>query len=93
MKNEPVSEKVLKNKLNVFLTGYYLGNETNASQAGILARLELSGAGFKESAKILDNLKKVTPRSIQDVCQKYMNNLQFILLGNPPTLEIKRFVL
>jgi hypothetical protein len=36
-------------------------------------------------------MRNVTPEAIQKVCQKYMHNLQFVLLGNPAELKIAPF--
>ena len=89
---EKVSESELRNKVNVMITRYYLGNETNASQANILAAFELSGAGYSASAKYKDYMQHVTIDNILKVSKKYMKNLQFVLLGNPKTLEIENFM-
>ncbi|PIW69233.1 MAG: hypothetical protein COW08_08270 [Ignavibacteriales bacterium CG12_big_fil_rev_8_21_14_0_65_30_8] len=90
--SEKVTDSELRNKVNVMITQYYLGNETNASQANILAAFELSGAGYTESAKYTNYMQKVTTDDILNVCKKYMNNLQFVLLGNPKTLDIDTFM-
>jgi zinc protease len=92
MKDEPIPEKELQNKIRQFLTFYYLGNETNQSQANGLASYELAGFGYKEAANFINNLSKVTAADIQAVAQKYMKNLQFVLIGNPAELEIKSFM-
>jgi zinc protease len=92
MKDEPIPEKELQNKIRQFLTFYYLGNETNQSQANGLASYELAGFGYKEASNFINNLSKVTAADIQAVAQKYMKNLQFVLIGNPAELEIKSFM-
>ena len=92
MKDEPISDKELKDKIRQFLTGYYLGNETNQSQANLLAFYELSGPGYEQAAKFIQNVSKVTPEEIQKAAQKYMKNLQFVLIGNPKSLEISSFM-
>ena len=91
LQNEPVSEKALNDQRNVYLTGYYLNTETNGSQADFLARYELSGAGYQKAEKYLESIRNVTPEAIQKVCQKYMHNLQFVLLGNPGELKLAPF--
>ncbi|UCH64880.1 MAG: insulinase family protein [Ignavibacterium sp.] len=90
--DELISARELENKKRQFITFYYLGNETNQSQAGVLTRFELSGAGFEEADKFIDKLMKVTPEDIQSVANKYMNNLQFVLIGDPESLEVKNFM-
>ena len=92
LQNEPVSEKILNDQRNLYLTRNYLNTETNGSQANLLARYELSGAGYMNAEKFLENIRKVTPEAIQKVCQKYMHNIQFVLLGNPAELKLAPFM-
>ena len=92
MMDEKISANELRNTINTFVTRYYLRNETNRSQAGLLARYELSGAGYQEADKFIADVKKVTPDDVQNACKKYIKNLQFVLIGNPEILEIKNFV-
>ena len=92
LKNEPISDKELTNKVRQFITFYYMGNETNQAQANALAFYELAGIGYNEVNEFLTNVNKVTSKNIQDVAQKYMKNLQFVLIGNPESLEIASFM-
>ena len=92
MKEDTISARELANKVNGFITGYYMRNETFSQQAGLLARYELSGAGYKDADRYLNFVKKVTPDDIQRVCKEYIKNLQYVLIGNPASLEIKDFV-
>jgi len=92
LKNEPISDKELTNKVRQFITYYYMGKETNQAQANALAFYELAGIGYNRVSKFLTYVNKVTPKDIQDVAQKYMKNLQFVLIGNPETLEIASFM-
>ena len=92
MKEDTISSRELANKINLFITGYYMRNETFSQQAGLLAKYELSGVGYQEADKYLNFVKKVTSEDIQRVCKKYVKNLQFVLIGNPSSLEIKDFI-
>jgi zinc protease len=92
LKQEKLSNKQLRDKINVFITGYYLQNESNQSQASTLARYELSGEGCKQADRLVEHLKKVTPDDILNVCKKYVGNLQFVLLGNPASLQVRAFM-
>jgi zinc protease len=91
LQSEPISAKELRDKINVFLTSYYLQNETNASQAAFLARYELAGLGWQQSEKFVDNMKKVTPEQVRQVAQKYINNIQFVVIGDPAKIDQKSF--
>lgn len=69
-----------------------MGNETNQAQANALAFYELAGIGYKGVGEFLKQVNKVNSKDIQDVTQKYMKNLQFVLIGNPESLEIASFM-
>ncbi len=92
IRTEPISRKELRDHINQYVTRYYLQNETSRSQADILARHELAGVGYKESAKFLDHIKSVTPEDVQSLSEKYMKNLQSVLLGNPESLDVKSYM-
>lgn len=92
LQNQPVPAKSLKDKRNVFVTGYYMGMETNASQANTLAHYELSGEGYEKATKFTENVSKVTAEEIQKVCSEYIHNLQFVLIGNPASLQLSPFM-
>ncbi len=62
------------------------------TKAAVLTRLELSGAGYEEIDRFIDKLMKVTPEDIQSVANKYIDNLQFVLIGNSQSLEVKNFM-
>jgi len=88
LKSNPISESELNNKIRQFITFYYLGNETNQAQASNLAFYELSGVGYSEAKNFFNHIKKITPQDIQNVAQQYIKNLQFVMIGNPTSLEV-----
>ena len=88
----PVSDDDLKGSVQQFLTRYYLGQETNAAQAGELAQQELLGGGWRNSFLVIDRLRAVTSADVQRVAQKYMRNIQFIVLGNPKDINRDVFI-
>ena len=92
LKNDPITDKELTDKIRQFITFYYLGIETNQAQANILAFYELSGVGYKDVKNFLSHINKITPQDIQSVAQKYIKNLQFVLIGNPASLEVSSFM-
>ena len=87
LQNEPVSADDIHAVVAQYLTTYYLGQETNAAQAGELAQYELIGGGWKNSVNFLERLTAVTPADIQRVAQKYMKNIRFVVLGNPKSVD------
>ena len=87
LQTEPVSADDIHAVVAQYLTTYYLGQETNAAQAGELAQYELIGGGWKNSVNFLERLTAVTPADIQRVSQKYMKNIRFVVLGNPKSVD------
>jgi len=91
LQDEPVTEKALEDQRNLYLTRYYLNTETNQAQVNFIARYELSGAGYAEAGRYLENIRRVTPEAIRDACRKYFHNLQFVLIGAPPEIRLGSF--
>jgi zinc protease len=87
LQNEPVNAEDIHAVIAQYLTTYYLGQETNAAQAGELAQYELIGGGWRNSVDFLERLTAVTPADIQRVSQKYMKNIRFVVLGNPRSVD------
>lgn len=91
LQSEPVKSEDIHAVIAQYLTTYYLGQETNAAQAGELAQYELIGGGWRNSVEFLDRLMAVTPQDIQRVSQKYMRNIRFVVLGNPRSVDTNVF--
>jgi predicted Zn-dependent peptidase len=87
LKKETVRPEAITAIVAQFLTRYYMGQETNAAQAGELARYEILGGGWRNSYAFLDRVKAVTPQQVQQVSQKYMKNMHFVVLGNPRAVD------
>jgi zinc protease len=94
-------EELKKNQLNQrelagisgqFLTTYFLGTETNAAQAGELARFELIGGGWRNYFQSLNRIREVTPAAVQAAAQKYMKNIRFVVIGNPASIDRSVFI-
>ena len=75
-----------------FLTTYYIKLETNAAQAGELAQYELLGGGWRNSLNFLERINKVTPAEVQAAANKYMTNLQFVVVGDPAHVDKSIFL-
>jgi zinc protease len=91
LQNRLLNADGLRERINLSLTSYYLQNESNAAQAEFLARFELAGLGWRQSEKFNKNRKKVTPEQVMAVAQKYINNIQFVVIGDPAKIDQKLF--
>jgi predicted Zn-dependent peptidase len=84
---QPLNPLDISGVVSQYLTGYYLGQETNAAQAGNLALYELVGGGWRNSFDTISHLRAVTPADVQRVAQKYMRNIRFVVLGDPGKID------
>ncbi len=87
LQREQVSPDDLKGTIQHYLTRYYLGQETNAAQAGELAQAELLGGGWRNATSFMDKISAVTTADVQRVAQKYMRNIRFVVLGDPRSVD------
>jgi predicted Zn-dependent peptidase len=91
LQHEPVEAEDIRGVVAQYLTTYYLGQETNAAQAGELAQYELIGGGWRNSIDFFEKLNAVSPADIQRVAQKYMRNIRFVVIGNPKSVDTNVF--
>lgn len=81
LKTETISEKEMKNHKMRFITMDFMRQETNAMQAGTLAAAQLFTGSWKNAAKLVDLIDKVTPEEIKMMANKYITNLNFVYVG------------
>jgi zinc protease len=92
LQSEPIKPDDIKAQAQQYLTRYYLGQETNAAQAGELAQYELIGGGWRNSIDFIEKLRAVTPDDVQRVARQYMRNFQFVVIGNPESIDRTAFI-
>ncbi|HEX8143382.1 MAG TPA: pitrilysin family protein [Pyrinomonadaceae bacterium] len=87
LQNEPISPEEITGVVSQYLTSYYMGQETNAAQAGELAQYELIGGGWRNSLVTIERLRAVTPADVQRAARSYMRNIRFVVIGNPDQID------
>jgi len=87
LKGEPISPERLASNVNVFLTNYWLAQETNMGQATTLGTFELVGGGWRNADSFADRVRAVTPTDIQRVARDYLKNIHFAVLGDPASIN------
>jgi zinc protease len=92
LKTTDVSPDDIQAIAQQFLTNYYVGQETNAAQAGTLAQAEMIGGGWRTSSAFIDRVRAVTPADVRRVAGAYLKNIQFVVLGNPASIDKKIFL-
>ncbi len=81
LKDVMIPEKEMKNHKMRFFTMDFMRQETNATQAGMLAAAQLYTGTWKNAEKLVDNINKVTPEDIKLMANKYITNLNFLYIG------------
>ena len=92
LKTKQINDEAIDGISGHFLTLHFLGQETNAAQAGELAKYELIGGGWRNAFGFLDKIRQVTPDEVQAVSQKYMKNLRFVVIGDPKAINREIFL-
>ncbi|MBX3281789.1 MAG: insulinase family protein [Acidobacteria bacterium] len=92
MKNNLVERDEFEGLPGYFLTTYYLDQETDIAQVRSLANYELIGGGWRNSLKFIPSINAVTPEAVRAVCQKYMKNIRFVVVGDPKAIDRKIFL-
>jgi zinc protease len=87
LQHDPITTDEITGVVSQYLTSYYMGQETNAAQAGELAQYELIGGGWRNSLVTIERLRAVTPEDVQRVSRTYMRNIRFVVIGNPEQID------
>jgi zinc protease len=73
----------VKESINASLTSYLMGQQTNMGQAAALGLWELSGGGWQNYQRFINNYKAVNAADVQRVARKYMQHARFVVIGDP----------
>lgn len=92
LRTNELRQDTLDGMTGQFLTRYYLGQETNAAQAGELARYELIGGGWRNTFEFLNRIREVKPADVRAVANKYMKNIRFVVIGDPRSVDRNIFL-
>lgn len=87
LKTEPITAERLAENVNVFLTQYWLAQETNMGQAATLGAFEIVGGGWEKAADFVRGVRQVTPADIQRVAEEYLKDIHFVVIGNPAVVD------
>ena len=92
LKTHDLSQAALDAMASQFLTRYYMGQETNAAQAGELARYELIGGGWRNTFEFLNRIREVRSADVRRAANKYMKNIRFVVIGDPRAVDRNLFL-
>jgi zinc protease len=92
LKTALVDQDEIEGVSGLFLTTYFMRQQTNRAQAAELARYEILGGGWRNSFLFLDKIREVKDTDIRNVARKYMKNIRFVVIGNPSSLNRQIFL-
>ena len=78
IKTIPISEEELHNAKNNIIGKQQFITETNSQQSSLMAYYAISEKPFDYQKEVIEDIKKVTAKDLQDVANKYLND-NFVL--------------
>lgn len=87
LQTEPLSRSRLAENVSVFLTRFWMGQQTSMGQAAQLGAFELIGGGWQNLYGFIAAVRRVTPADVQRVARKYMQHGRFAIIGNPDKIN------
>ena len=87
LKREPVPPGEMEGDVSTFMTGFMMGNETTDGQAALLVRAQVLGHDWHLARTLPDRMRAVTAEQVEGFAQKYIVNLQTVVLGDPQKVD------
>lgn len=78
-----VEDEELQNAKNNYIGKLQFITETNAQQANQMAHHAIFDLGFGFKNELIEKIKQVTPKQVQDVANKYLNDISVISVLKP----------
>jgi predicted Zn-dependent peptidase len=91
IKESGFGEKELRNEKQTFLTGYYMGQQTTATQAAALGSAEITG-GWEMADQLTERVNKVTLEELNRVFDEYTNIISWTYLGKADMVNTGDFL-
>jgi zinc protease len=87
MKSEAMTPEQLGEFINPYLTGYWMGQETNMGQANMLATYEIAGGGWENALDFEGRIRSVTPEDVRRVANEYIHGYRFAVIGDEEKID------
>ena len=87
LQTETMTPELLGEFINPYLTGYWMGQETNMGQANMLATYEVVGGGWENSLDFQGKLRSVTPEDVLRVANEYIRGYRFAVIGDEDKID------
>lgn len=86
-RKEGFKEDEVKNMKSTYITNYYSKLETNGAQAAALASNEVVHGNWRRAITLNEDLKPITAANLNNVFNKYVNNLTWVYQGDPGKVD------
>ena len=87
LQSEPVSPRELQETKAVYLTRYLSLLDTTDGIVGLLGSAQLYAGDWRFSRRLPEQMRAVTPEGVQTFAQRYLVNLQTVVLGDPTRVD------
>jgi len=87
MKRQPVEPAELKRNANVFYTRQMLERQTATSRADLLGRHELVGSGWERFGDVLERVRSLSPKEVQQALKSHLGPYYFGVIQGPGVKE------
>jgi len=91
IKSEGFKGSELRNKKETFLTGYYMGQETNSAQGSTLGVFYMRG-DWRKALTFKDDVYSLTTEELNDAIRKYAGKIKWYYLGDKKVVDEKVFL-
>ena len=91
IKKEGFTEQELKNMKTTYITRFFYSQETNEAQAASFVTNEVLHNNWRRALTINEDLKSVTLKDINQIFNKYINNLTWAYRGDPAKVNPQLF--
>jgi predicted Zn-dependent peptidase len=91
LKAQAVPQSELEGDVSTFLTGFLTSNEATDGQAALLSRALILGGDWRLMRSLPDRLRAVSQQQVEQFAQKYIRNLQTVVVGDPEKVDKKLF--
>jgi len=81
IKKDGFNDSELHNKKETFLTGYYMGQETNSAQAGTLGVFYMRG-DWRKALTFKDDVYSLTTAELNEAIRTYAGKIKWYYLGD-----------
>lgn len=87
LKDEPIPAHRLAEAVNVFLTRYWMGQETNMGRAATLGTFEVVGGGWRNADAFVHGVEALGPGDVREAARAWLKGLHFVVIGDPAAID------